>query len=188
MRLRIVVAALLLTAGFATTSTAKQEEGGDGQTRSDWFTQTEIEYLDAYEKAYKAGHYVGRNIVDDGLDDGGEPSQARVEESTARMNAWLNPPAAPAPVPAEETGYTEEETAYTGGAPLEAIAACESGGDPGAISPDGTYRGAYQFDYPTWQSVGGSGDPAAASMEEQTMRAGMLYEQSGSSPWPVCGQ
>ena len=37
------------------------------------------------------------------------------------------------------------------------------------------------------QSVGGSGDPAAASPAEQDMRAQMLYEQSGSSPWPVCG-
>ena len=47
-------------------------------------------------------------------------------------------------------------------ATLDAIGACESGGNPTAVSSDGSYRGKYQFDYGTWESVGGSGDPAAA--------------------------
>lgn len=72
-------------------------------------------------------------------------------------------------------------------ATLEAIGACESGGDPTAVSADGSYRGKYQFDFGTWESVGGSGDPAAASEREQDYRAALLYAQSGSSPWPVCG-
>lgn len=72
-------------------------------------------------------------------------------------------------------------------ATLDAIGACESGGDPAVVSSDGTYRGKYQFDYGTWESVGGSGDPAAASEQEQDYRAALLYAQSGSSPWPVCG-
>jgi hypothetical protein len=70
---------------------------------------------------------------------------------------------------------------------LEAIAACESGGDPTAVSADGAYRGKFQFDYGTWESVGGHGDPAAAPEAEQDYRAALLYSQSGSSPWPVCG-
>ena len=70
---------------------------------------------------------------------------------------------------------------------LEAIASCESGGDPTAVSSDGTYRGLFQFDYATWSSMGGSGDPAAASVAEQDYRAALLYAASGSSPWPVCG-
>jgi hypothetical protein len=72
-------------------------------------------------------------------------------------------------------------------ATLESIAACESGGDPTAVSADGSYRGKYQFSLETWAAVGGSGDPAAASEAEQDYRAGLLYAQSGSSPWPVCG-
>ena len=72
-------------------------------------------------------------------------------------------------------------------ATLEAIASCESGGDPTIVSSDGTYRGKYQFDYGTWESVGGSGDPAAAPEAEQDYRAALLYSQAGSSPWPVCG-
>ena len=70
---------------------------------------------------------------------------------------------------------------------LESIASCESGGDPAAVSSDGSYRGKYQFDYGTWESVGGSGDPAAAPEAEQDYRAALLYSQSGSSPWPICG-
>ena len=70
---------------------------------------------------------------------------------------------------------------------LEAIAQCESGGDPTAVSADGTYRGLFQFDYGTWASVGGTGDPAAAPAAEQYRRAAMLYARSGAAPWPVCG-
>jgi soluble lytic murein transglycosylase-like protein len=72
-------------------------------------------------------------------------------------------------------------------ATLDAIGACESGSDPTAVSSDGTYRGKYQFDYGTWESMGGTGDPAAAPEAEQDYRAALLYATSGSSPWPVCG-
>jgi TolA-binding protein len=72
-------------------------------------------------------------------------------------------------------------------ATLESIASCESGGDPTIVSSDGTYRGKYQFSISTWESVGGSGDPAAAPEAEQDYRAALLYAQAGSSPWPVCG-
>ena len=72
-------------------------------------------------------------------------------------------------------------------ATLESIASCESGGDPTAVSSDGTYRGKYQFHPSTWEAVGGSGDPAAAPEAEQDYRAALLLSQSGSSPWPVCG-
>ncbi|MEX2108635.1 MAG: transglycosylase family protein [Solirubrobacterales bacterium] len=72
-------------------------------------------------------------------------------------------------------------------ATLEAIALCESGGDPTIVSADGSYRGKYQFSFETWASVGGSGDPAAAPEAEQDYRAALLYASAGSSPWPVCG-
>jgi hypothetical protein len=82
-----------------------------------------------------------------------------------------------------------------GGAPavaipaqLAAIANCESHSNPRAIGGGGAFRGKYQFDYGTWASVGGHGDPAAAPEAEQDRRAAMLYARSGASPWPVCGR
>ena len=72
-------------------------------------------------------------------------------------------------------------------ATLESIASCESGGDPEAVSPEGTYRGKYQFDQGTWESVGGHGDPAQAPEAEQDYRAALLLSESGTSPWPICG-
>ena len=67
-----------------------------------------------------------------------------------------------------------------------ALAACESSGNPQAVSSGG-YMGLYQFDQRTWESVGGSGSPLNASSAEQTLRAEILFSQRGSSPWPVCG-
>ncbi len=93
---------------------------------------------------------------------------------------------------AKEVREEEEQFAQLPGgvsmATLEAIAACESGGNPEAVSSEGTYRGKYQFDQGTWESVGGTGDPAQAPEAEQDYRAALLYSESGSSPWPVCGQ
>jgi hypothetical protein len=72
------------------------------------------------------------------------------------------------------------------GSLLEAIALCESGGDPTAVSPSGTYRGKYQFDRGTWRSLGGKGDPAAAPERLQDRLAAKLYARAGTTPWPNC--
>jgi transglycosylase-like protein len=68
----------------------------------------------------------------------------------------------------------------------ERLRFCESTNNYQAVSPTGKYRGAYQFDLPTWQSVGGTGDPAAAPPAEQDARARELYARRGSAPWE-CG-
>jgi hypothetical protein len=72
-------------------------------------------------------------------------------------------------------------------ATLQRIAQCESGGNPSAVSADGTYRGKYQFDRETWRAMGGSGDPADAPEAEQDRIAAALLAQRGTAPWPVCG-
>lgn len=69
----------------------------------------------------------------------------------------------------------------------EALARCESGGRPDAVDPSGTYGGLYQFDTPTWRSLGGSGRPQDAPAAEQTYRAKKLYVRSGAAAWPHCG-
>ena len=83
--------------------------------------------------------------------------------------------------------FPTPESVGVSSATLSAIASCESGGDPTAVSADGGYHGKYQFDYGTWASVGGSGDPAAAPEPEQDYRAALLYARGGSSAWPNCG-
>jgi hypothetical protein len=70
---------------------------------------------------------------------------------------------------------------------LQAIAECESGGNPATDTGNGFY-GKYQFTLETWNAVGGSGNPAQASEAEQDRRAASLYESAGASPWPVCGR
>ncbi|MDQ1689625.1 MAG: resuscitation-promoting factor RpfB [Frankiaceae bacterium] len=67
-----------------------------------------------------------------------------------------------------------------------ALAGCESGHNPRAVSPKG-YYGLYQFSLSTWHSVGGHGNPTDYSSNEQTYRAKLLYRNRGASPWPVCG-
>ena len=71
---------------------------------------------------------------------------------------------------------------------LDAIADCESGGDPKIVSSNGLYHGKYQFHPDTWESVGGKGLPSEAPEAEQDYRAALLYERSGPGQWPVCGQ
>ena len=71
----------------------------------------------------------------------------------------------------------------------DGLAYCESTNNPNAVNnPSGylsTY-GLFQFDLPTWASVGGSGNPGDASPEEQLVRAKLLYQSRGLEPW-LCG-
>ncbi len=60
---------------------------------------------------------------------------------------------------------------------------CESGNDYTAVSPHHSYYGAYQFDLPTWHSVGGTGHPNHATPTEQDYRALYLYRMRGWQPW-----
>ena len=68
----------------------------------------------------------------------------------------------------------------------DGLAFCESTNNPNAVNnPSGflsTY-GLFQFDQPTWESVGGSGNPGDASPEEQLSRAKQLYQKRGLEPW-----
>src|SRR3954469_25509948 len=142
-------------------------------------------YLKAYERAKRADADPGRNIVEDGVREHGKVRHAtrhEVRRSLGVLRRMVAVPAAPVATAATATTVTG-----TSSGSLAAIAACESGGNPAAVSASGTYRGKYQFDQQTWQSVGGTGDPAAAPEAEQDARAQALAAQRGSSAWPVCG-
>lgn len=135
-------------------------------------------YLRLHGKAERRGAEPGRNILLHGVEteDGGV-REARGEE-LRRSVRILKRMTAPAPTLAPASQASPA---------LEAIATCESGGDPTAVGGGGIYRGKYQFTYETWQSVGGTGDPAAAPEAEQDRRAAVLLARDGAGQWPVCG-
>ncbi len=76
-----------------------------------------------------------------------------------------------------------------------ALRECESNGNYAITNPSGKYRGAYQFDRSTWNSVAARHvprlagvDPAAASPADQDAMAFALYVERGARPWPQCGR
>ena len=93
----------------------------------------------------------------------------------------------PAQLRARIRGLKHRLDAPTASPTMQAIAQCESGGNPATDTGNGFY-GKYQFDLQTWQAMGGTGNPAQASEAEQDRRAAALYAQAGPSPWPVCGR
>jgi hypothetical protein len=112
--------------------------------------------------------------------------------SLSQLKRLQNPPPLPtltvtATAPAQAPAGVSTATPRATGAPLASIRQCESGGNYSTNTGNGFF-GAYQFDQQTWNSVGGSGNPAAASPAEQDKRAAILYSQRGASPWPTCGQ
>lgn len=70
----------------------------------------------------------------------------------------------------------------------DALAKCESGGNPKAVNSAGPYYGLYQFSASTWRSVGGTGVPTDHGAAEQTYRAKLLYKKAGRGQWPHCGK
>jgi peptidoglycan hydrolase CwlO-like protein len=128
-------------------------------------------------------------------------AEAAQIQAISRAQVQAQRAAAPTATPAEVTAGVPQTAAAPSAAGVAAsppsgggssshlstIAQCESGGNPAAVSPGGTYRGKYQFLPETWRAVGGTGDPAAASESEQDLRANILYQQVGASAWPVCG-
>ena len=72
---------------------------------------------------------------------------------------------------------------------------CESTDNYRAVSPSGKYRGAYQFDQPTWDGVAerhfpwlAGLDPVDAEPWWQDAMTRALWSERGRQPWPVCGK
>jgi hypothetical protein len=65
------------------------------------------------------------------------------------------------------------------------MAQCESTGRWDADTGNGFFGG-LQFTWASWAEVGGSGNPAHASQDEQIMRAEFLLDLQGWGAWPVC--
>ena len=69
----------------------------------------------------------------------------------------------------------------------ENIAACETNGNWSSDTGNG-YFGGLQFSQGAWNSVGGSGNPAQASKDEQITRGKMLKNLRGWGVWGACAQ
>ena len=108
-------------------------------------------------------------------------AEQRLREPTTRVIAVGTKAVATSSGPRQSTGDVDSLN-------WGALANCESGGNPRAVSPGGTYRGLYQFSMSTWASVGGQGDPIDNTAAEQTYRAKVLYQRSGAGQWPHCGK
>jgi hypothetical protein len=103
------------------------------------------------------------------------PSDAGVDPLEAALQWHARKPPTPAPEPVST------------GLDWSALRECEAGHLGYSANTGNGYYGAYQFSLSTWQAQGGSGLPSDASPAEQDMRAQMLYDAAGASPWPVCG-
>jgi uncharacterized protein YabE (DUF348 family) len=125
---------------------------------------------------YVDGQVESRNVV----------SETVVREPVTRIVAVGTKPAPPRQ--AQTSSAPRQSTGGADGLNWPALARCESGGNPRAVSPTGKYRGLYQFSLATWRSVGGQGDPIDNSAGEQTYRAKVLYNRSGAGQWPHCGK
>lgn len=102
------------------------------------------------------------------------------------------------PLPAcHPPGWVDLGHGVYGPAHLLVIRACESTDRYDAVSPSGSYRGAYQFGRRTWDWTAADHagrhdlvgvDPAAAAPADQDAMAVALYVADGPGHWPVCGR
>ncbi len=72
---------------------------------------------------------------------------------------------------------------------------CESTDNYQAVSSSGTYRGAYQFDQPTWDGVADRHFPWLEGVDPvddepwwQDAMTRALWSERGRQPWPICGK
>jgi hypothetical protein len=117
----------------------------------------------------------------------------------AAQRAAVPPPAASQPTSSASPPVAPPTATATGGATtdpvlnafLQCVVQAESGGDYGAVSPDGLYMGAFQFSQPTWnlaaQAAGLPGlvgvPPNTTSKADQDTVAVALYALDGEQPW-----
>lgn len=117
-------------------------------------------------------------------------NQFLAQRHQAALDAWLAAHTRVAPT---------SRTAARGGSRCNGDFSCfkpctleiESHGNYAAVSPGGTYRGAWQFDQRTWNgAVARAGypewsnrDPAQAPAPVQDAAARQLYAERGNQPW-----
>lgn len=141
-----------------------------------------------YRKVTTEGKKGERTIVDkvvlvDGEEESRELISDEVTAEPVNEVTTVGTKARPAPIGTPTGGQGK----HLFGDPVwDALAKCESGNRPGAVSSSGAYHGMFQFSPATWRGVGGTGLPSQASPEEQLKRAKALQARSGWGQWPHC--
>ncbi len=117
-------------------------------------------------------------------------AQAAAPPSTATPDAAVSP-AAPG-VPVSSTADPATTNADPALNPfLQCVVQAESGGNYGAVSPNGLYMGAFQFSQSTWNMAAAAAGlpqlvgvhPNLASKAQQDAVAVALYSLDGERPW-----
>ena len=88
------------------------------------------------------------------------------------------PTPTPTVMPSPTTNPTDDSV-------WDKLAACESGGN-WSIDIGNGYFGGLQFNQGAWESVGGTGNPAQASREEQIAKGKLLQQKRGWGAWGGC--
>jgi Transglycosylase-like domain len=123
-------------------------------------------------------------------------SAAATAAITAAQRAAVPPPASSEPT---SSASPPSSSATAGGATtdpalnafLQCVVQAESGGNYGAVSPNGLYMGAFQFSQPTWNYAAVAAGlpslvgvpPNTASKADQDTVAVALYALDGEQPW-----
>jgi hypothetical protein len=118
-------------------------------------------------------------------------AQRAAASSAPATSAGSQATTAPAPVTTGGGGGAGATTDPALPPFLQCVVQAESGGNYGAVSPNGLYMGAFQFSQPTWntaaQAAGLPGligvPPNLASKADQDTLAVVLYSLDGEQPW-----
>lgn len=188
-----IVAAMLLTCASAQASTV------DTRYKNEF--RKEVTHLRKEVDKKKGRSAGGRDILKYGIERPGKDRPARtaeVKDYEAVLHRIKNPPPRPQvvitrattpqgpPTTQASTQQVASPQSSGGSGPGSSTSQCESGGNPRAVSPGGTYRGKWQFDQQTWNAYAPPGyrgtDPINAPESIQDVAAGNVPYDA----WPNC--
>ncbi|HEX7042826.1 MAG TPA: transglycosylase family protein [Patescibacteria group bacterium] len=106
------------------------------------------------------------------------PTPTEIPTPTLTPTPTATPTATPTPMP---TANPEDTSNW------DRLSQCETHGNWSDDTGNG-YYGGLQFSQSSWEAVGGSGNPAAASRDEQILRAKTLFDREGWGAWGECAR
>lgn len=108
------------------------------------------------------------------------PTVTPTIKPTVMPTATPTPTLTPTPTPTPSAALVSDDI-------WDRLAQCESGGN-WSINTGNGYFGGLQFSQGAWESVGGTGNPAQASRDEQILRGKALQAVRGWGAWGECAR